>query len=697
MVLTWIISTVECNESNSPNNGIQTEATINAEFFQDNVSPITHMELGEEKRTRRYSDFDRGYDEFLRNYHNDGGDNIERTGRYQVKESDESESDESTSGSDEEEDESESYESEENRKKYKKPQKPKGKNKKSEQNAPKKQSKHCKTEKRGNMLCNICYNPKNDEKTESCSYNSDPDSKNYEYSEDKSYSSKDKKPTESLEDDEESHENEGKKKHPPVNRYPVKNSNHHQNAPPPNAPRYYPKQQGHRPNINQYPSQHQHRNQHLSPNYGPQIFIPQSYQPISLRPTGSRPIRIQIKNSPTPLAPPVALIRYRTVEAPFGSQHVRLITYPSGPPPSYGPPPQNQQNRPLQYYNNNNRRPAKFEGTQEIRPPRDLTRDINGAHSESLLSNVTKELFLPIFARGMTRNIPRNSPIFGINPIFGNNNNNNPNINNNNNGPSRDFAGFMGKDGSRCRRTMEDNHVCFECFVDGERRKECMLRNTRPDNSFKSFSTVNKFKTNHPYEFEEVEPPVSVSKHTKQHTTKTKMHSTHGNNNKNKPVQSSYSDENFGGNSDSDERFNGDLKLSKYEILPKNTNGWELPKNTNDWDLHPSLFHNVNKEVKPQAQPLRSSSASDIVYGKARPGAEPLALFFQTDPMVFSSIKNNNTNIDLYTTTNKPSTSSPNKDSTSKDSIMKISIGKYKPTTNKPSKKSISTKTTKSP
>ncbi|XP_055297053.1 uncharacterized protein LOC129565830 isoform X4 [Sitodiplosis mosellana] len=586
LVLTWIISTVECDAVDRTKRDFQNEVSNNnAEFFRDDVSPITHMELGEEKRTRRNSEFDRGYDEFLRNYYNDNG--VDRRGqKYQVNESDEGDSADSSSTSDEDDgddDESESAESEEHRKKYKPKANGKNKNKKDEQKAPKKKSKHCKTVKRGNMLCSVCYNPKNDEKAESCSYNSDPSekNKNYEYSEDTSYSTRDKKPEEfdGNNENDESDENEGKKKRPPVNKYPAQHhrpQSQHESRyqpPPPPPPSFAP-----RPHQNQ--------------NYGPQTFLPQNFQPISVLPTGNgRPIRIQIKSVP-PQGPPFSLIRYRTVETPFGNQHIRLITYPNGPPSSY--PPQNyHQNRPQppssQYYNN--RRPVS--AAQEFRPPR----DINGAHSESLLSNVTKEHqfeYLP---------------------------------NHSHNGGNREYAAFMKKDWSRCRKTMENNQVCFECYVEGERRKECMFANVkRPGNFYKSYSTSKKFNTNHPYAFDL--PVPSVSKHSKHIEQNSNTHS--GKRNKNKD----YSVEQFGGDSNSDERFSADLKLAKYEEQPNNSNDWNVDQN--------------GKQERPQAQPLHSSVA-DIVYGKARPGPEPLAIFFQTDPTIFDTIdsNNNNTNIDL--------------------------------------------------
>lgn len=60
-----------------------------------------------------------------------------------------------------------------------------------ESNRNRKKVKHCKTEKRGNMVCNVCHDSKNDESSEQCSFSSDPPDKKYAYSKGKKYNSKD--------------------------------------------------------------------------------------------------------------------------------------------------------------------------------------------------------------------------------------------------------------------------------------------------------------------------------------------------------------------------------------------------------------------------------------------------------------------------------------------------------------------------
>lgn len=629
MTIIWIISSIDCSEWDKSNHfGIENDAQKNTEFIQHDIGPLTHMELGMDKRLRRQSAFDRGYDEFLRNYYND--EDIKRRGRYKVRESEESASDERSEPSNEDDDgddrESESNESEENRKKYKpKPQKT---NSKRPSKKPEKKSKQCKTEKRGNMLCNICYNPINDEKAESCSYNSDPKGRNYAYSEDTTYRNRDKNP-ESLEENSESddekeesteeNEKDVKKNQPPKLNAAKPPMNHKQ---PP--PRFYPPFNGPR----RYPNQ----------NYGPQLFLPQAFQPLSV-PSGGprRPIRIHINNPAPP--PPVAIIRYRTAESPFGSQHIRLITYPGNPPPQQYPP-QYRSNRPAPY---SNRRPA----SEEQRPPRDT----KGAHSESFPSNVTKD-----------------QPYDNLRMPFSHSAN-------------REYASYTNKDSSKCKKSIENGKVCFECYVKGERRRECMFANINsPDNFYKSYSTSKKYSTNHPYAFDMPEP--FVSKHIQYNT---KSHS-----NKNKDYNAEPID-GFGGFSGfdaSDERF-GDLKLAKYEKLPNASNVWD--------------FNHNNKQVRPQSQPLHSLSG-EIIYGKPRPGPDPMALFFQMDPTIFNNImgnvdddENSNSkanNLTTSKTTNKDIKKSETKDS-SKQSNKEINKATSKETNKVNNKKTSNRKSKK--
>lgn len=611
-MLTWIITTVDCNSEfrlkrSLLNDGWKPVGTVidlkNAEVVKkDGPLHITHMPLENDKRARRGSNFDRGYEEFLRNYHSDNG--IDRRGRYRVKESEESGSAESSSYSNEDDD-GESGSNEDNRQRYTKKN---AKAKNGKQNAPKKKStKKCTTERRGNMVCSICYDSKNDGKAESCSYNSDPKDTSYEYSEDTVYSNRGGE-NESLEerdndDENDSDEAETKKKKPtpqPINKRPPNRR--------PTPPRFFPPFLGRPPPSKQ--------------NYGPQTFLPQNFQPISVS-NGRRPIRIQIKNAPDLTLPsPVSLFRYRALESPFGSQHIRLITYPNGPPPFVNNPSQNQNRSPQPY--TSSRRPVT--AAQEQRPPR----DINGAHSESLLSNVTKqhlfELIPKIAIQGTNHGVAHGAS-HGAGHGTGHGTAHSPN---------REYAAFMNQDWSRCKKSTENDQVCFECYVDGERRKECMYAavNKQPDKFYKSYTKSKQFSSNHPYSFDL--PEASVSKHTKHSEQKSKSHSTRHKDKDNKSKNHHDSTE-FDTDSGSDERFTIDLKSENYENQPNTTNGSNVKLN------------NDTKQEQPQSQPILSSAA-DVIYGKrgTKPVPEPVALglFFQTDPGLFNQSVNGHKNDD---------------------------------------------------
>lgn len=497
----WIISTIECNV---------VDQNKQVEIIRYNIDPVTHMEIGEERRLPRNSAFERGYDEFLRNYHNDNG--IERRGKYRVHESEENESGESSSSYSEEDgndddddsDQSESVESEEKIPRLRSnPKNKPNKIKNTEQNANRKKTKHCKNVKRDNMLCSVCYNPRNDEKSESCSFSSDPKEDNYSYSEDSSKGYSSKSP-ESLEEDENSDEFD--------ERRPQKKKKS-QNIYPQQSPRFYSP-------FAQRPFQ----------NYGPQTFLSQPFQPIS-RPGKRHPIRQnQLKNPPHN----VAVVRYRTVETPFGNQRIRLISYPNRIQPTF--PSQKYRKESSKY------RHQDFEG-QEIRPPR----DINGAHSERLLSNSTKE--------HLTDDLPSHS----------------------NDETDQEYLGkymtFMNKDWSKCKKLVDKKQICFECYVDGERRKECMFLNAhKPSSFYESYSASIKSHSNHPYAFEY--PAASKMKYSK-NLDEIKPHS---------------------------------IKLSEKKSEYSEQFNFNNKNNSSDKN---------NKQNLPQEQQIRS--ISDIIYGVAKP------------------------------------------------------------------------------
>lgn len=545
------------------------ESQKRVEVVRPDPTPIAPIDLDEFfKRPRRSNDFDRGYEEFLRNYHRDNG--LQKLSRYEVKESNESDSGEDDSGgggsdedeeesdgngggdeeeggeeaddndeeqsenneeeADQDDDEGESDEkSDENRKRYRsKPTNAKSKS------INKKKGKLCKNEKRKNMLCNVCYNSKNDEKTESCSYNSEPKGKSYAYSEDKSKGyNNDKGSREELEDDEEA-ENVKKRK-PAVHQYAV-------NEP---RPRYYP------------------RNPHAE--FGPQTFEPQTY-----RPRGAQPYRYQIRGLPNG-----AVVRYRTTEVPL--QRVRINSVPYQRPPQYAP--QKYSYRPQQY--------QRYYALRDIRPPR----DINGAHSESSVLNVTKEhqfKYLPNAASHGNYRGPEQAP-------------------------------QTSKDWSSCKKVISENQVCFECFVEGERRRECVFAN--PDTFFKSFSTLTKYSSNHPYAYDV--PLPTVSKHSKHSSHKSKSHSVRHKKKKNDVHGRT--------------KPHAIVKPENYQLLPI-TPGATIP-------------YNHKQEQQQQQQHQNGVFHSEIIYGNANLAPEKPKLYFNQP--IFNTSNRNITTADKFIFANK--------------------------------------------
>lgn len=589
----WIISYIECNtigfsKEEKQHSAEQNNAEIIHRQNFDKIVPVTHMELAETKRLARKSDFDLGYDEFLRNYHDD---DVKRHGRYRVRESGESDTNESdetngTEETDETDDDNgpqdESSESEVRQKRYKiKPQGKLKNNKNNSKTSGKKddeKSRYCKMEKRKNMICKVCYNPKNDENSESCTYSSEPKEHNYAYSEDSTFGGKEKEP-ESLENDldneaqEEEQEEEAeeeqeeepeervepekrkhiypKKKNPPSNKYPVYN-----NRRPHQGGGYY------------LSFVHPHPNQ----NYGPQTFRPQSFRITRSR---GNPIRYQTK----PLPPNVTLIRYKTIESPFTSERIRLITYPN----SLGP-------YPTQNPSYNNHRPS---AVQDVRPPR----DIHGTQSESLLSNVTKEHEFEYLPSHRDESASQQSLL------------------------------IINKDGYTCRKSVGDNKVCFECYVDGERRKECTFsRTNKPKHFYESYSTTKKSKKSndtHPFVFETPPETRSQNSYSQQ---------------KYKPNKSINKSKNVYDNNTHLEAVDY-LEASLKSTSSKPENYEKLPSETEfNWNSNQN-----HKRMVPQSQKLRA--VPDIIYGTHK-STEQLALFYQSDPIKFHT-NNNDKNIHL--------------------------------------------------
>lgn len=383
-----------------------------------NIDPITHLEMIKQtiemdKRVRRnpeYTAFDRGYDQFLRNYRRDNG--IGRLDNYKVKDDEEersesNENDDDDDSGDDDDDEDDDASDEKTRPSkhvknidddYDRIKQESGKSKK---------SKYCKTEKRGNMICNICHNPKNDEKSESCKLNGDPKDKKYAYSNEKKYSHKENG------DDRESFEEarEFTTKRPLQARYNIQQQF--------NGPRPY---------NNRYP---------INPN-PPQI----TYRRIT-RPTI-----------------PYSYIRYRTGPIPR-PQRIRIITIP-GPPPLQPPAPVTPL--PSAQYK---QRAYPFT-ILETRPQRDIgwlqnrrpySEQLTAPPSESKLHEIE---LLPEY------------------------------FNKNTDG---EFAEFLNKDWSNCRKFNEGELLCYECGQKkGTTSKECMFATKKkPEESRKTYAKSNAF------------------------------------------------------------------------------------------------------------------------------------------------------------------------------------------------------------
>lgn len=167
--------------------------------FQDielgSSNPIGEEEVRERRSSpRNNEDYDDKYNRFMQSFNN-----RKARGNYRVEDND----DDSDADEEEENEEEEDSASEEQPKKGKK-----GKSARTqtagsgdedfdrikEESQKAKKSKHCRVEKRGNMFCNVCYNPKNGDSAESCSFRTDPHEKKYAFSKEKKYRSKDGEP-----------------------------------------------------------------------------------------------------------------------------------------------------------------------------------------------------------------------------------------------------------------------------------------------------------------------------------------------------------------------------------------------------------------------------------------------------------------------------------------------------------------------
>lgn len=387
-----------------------------------NIDPITHLEMIKQtiemdRRIRRNPDsrsFDRGYDKFLRNYRRDNGGGVDRRDNYKVKDSEEERSESNENDYDDDSGDDDDEETSDERPKQSK----RVKNidddydRIKQESSKTKKSKHCKTEKRGSMVCNVCHNPKTDEKSESCKSNADPNDKKYAYSNEKKYSHK------QSDDDRESFEEarEFTTKRPLRHNGPP-----HVNGPPPfNVPRPY----NNRYPINPIPAQITYRRV-------TRPTVPYSY--IRYRSNGPRP------------------------------QRIRIITLPGPPPPPFPPPAPvtplpsaqfKQRSFPITVLDT---RPQRDTGWLQNRRP--YSEQLVVPQSESKLHEIE---ILP------------------------------EHFNKNTDG---EFAEFLSKDWSKCRKFTEGELLCFECGQKkGSKNKECMFStNTKPEESRQAYAKSNVF------------------------------------------------------------------------------------------------------------------------------------------------------------------------------------------------------------
>lgn len=553
LLLGWIISSTSYNAVDASNRAIQSGLDSNAEFIRyDMISPLTHMEIMNEyePRIRRApkSGFERGYEDFLRNYHGSKIRDSPKSEKYKVHESnqddsersfrsDEDEEEEDGDGDEEEDDgdrgddddddnDDSDEESGEHRKRYK------PKSQKKHKKHDKKKSKNCKTVKRGNKVCSICKNSKNDGKLESCKVSENPKSANYEV--DSSYKNRD---PESIEVDQK----------PPGGQRP----------PPYGRP------------------------------YGPKYYPPPPHRPYNARPqVYARPVRPVYRVSRPP--PDVAVLRLRTPES---YQRVRLVPISS---------------------------------RLEVRPPR----DIHTSASEPAISNHTKDFLfalppiaplppisalpplppipplptlVPILRQPNTSPLPPIAPLIPVlrqpphtsprsSPI--------PPISRPSLTPDgKPFAVFVRNDGAKCIKFFELSDLCTECFLKGERKKECISSKiNKPETSFKSYSTSTKIHIDQPYKFEK--PIPLVSEHSKHSFESDSQHF-----NDRQPV--------FNGRS----LAHGNINTANigYQNAP--------PLPPPPQSIQPFL---------PTKLPHQSSNIGDIIYGKIKPGSEPGAIFYHS-------------------------------------------------------------------
>lgn len=312
--------------------------------------------------------------------------------------------------------------------------------------------KKCKVEKKLDMTCTICYDPKNDEKSEKCALTPEPKKKNYEYSNDEKYSSKKQHDShESDEDQSEEDSDEGSDESDDTDTSGEQRSDDEQ------------KELKHHPVVEQPPQQQPQHQQH------PQAQAPPPPQPGQYKPVYNSRVQPRytpfnsrapqvfpaiFNPSPRYFSQPSNGVRYQNINTPYGAQRVRLITLPNGVKVLQGTTPTTSHNR--QRFGPSTGANRNQHGAEEVRPQRDLADDLsaNGARS-----NWPWSLATPQFVQSLSGNW------------------------------------------SQCRKIVENQQTCIECLQSDGRKKECMFTNqAKPEkeNFFKSYSSTKHYDNEQP-------------------------------------------------------------------------------------------------------------------------------------------------------------------------------------------------------
>lgn len=253
-------------------------------------------------------------------------------------------------------------------------------------------------------------------------------------------------------------------------------------------------------------------------------------------------------------APNFVSVRHRGVENPFVAERIRI---------RLRTPPQNYRNYPNQLPYPNNSLPPIW---PDRRPPRDVI----SAQSENLLSNATKS--------HQSEYVPEAS---GYSLTFTND------------------AGLT------CTKFYDGNQTCFECVVDGERRKECMYskahKPTRYYEAHESSQNSNQsLDLLTPNDFDS--KPTRKQKHSHiQHKNKPKSDSTKQKKSKKKiPIDDK---------SNIPSRAEDSVYASHHNVLAK-----KAAQRTN------------NKQRRTKLQPYHSDP--EIIYGKPKSDSDTVTACF---------------------------------------------------------------------